>query len=465
MPPILAFTLCIIFVLWLLTLDRKCAPDNSLVLWLPTVWVLLIASRPLGVWFPSPSVDGETGSPLDRTFLIALMLLGFLILFKRRFVFANVMKNNIWLILLAAYMLLSTLWSKEGFATSFIRWVREMPALIMAFILLTEKNPREAMLSVLRRTTYILIPFSILLIKYYPLYGVSYSRWSGEITWGGVTSQKNGLGRLCIASIFFLIWSLIRRWREGDIPNIKFQTVAEMVILFMSLFLLKGPSIYAMSATAVVSLTVGLTAFVVLLFMNKSNTYPSANAMTAIIAVVIILGIVTVFTGGATVGFFTDNVGRDTTLTGRTDVWRSLLPFAMKYPVLGHGYGAFWTSESRDFFQISGGHSAYLDLILDLGFVGLILVAIFLFSSCCRAQQLMKSDFYWGSLWFCFLLMAVIHSMSESSIVGFSPQLMAMLIFFAISSSSVASAAENSHAEVGVLHNDHSKIFERLSSC
>lgn len=442
MPPILAFTLCIIFVLWLLTLDRKSAPDNSLVLWLPTVWVLLIASRPLGVWFPSTGADGEMGSPLDRTFLIVLMLLGLLIIFKRRLVSATAIKNNMWLIFLAGYMLLSTIWSSVGFSTAFTRWAREMPALIMAFILLTEKNPHEAMLSVMRRTTYILIPFSILLIKYYPLYGVSYSRWTGEIMWDGVTSQKNGLGRLCMVSIFFLIWSIIRRWREGNIPNIKFQTVAEMVILFISLFLLKGPSVYAMSATAIVSLTVGLTAFIILLFMNKSKTYPSANALTAIIAAVIIFGVVSVFTSGATVGLFTDNVGRDTTLTGRTDVWRSLLPVAMNHPILGHGFGGFWTSETRELFMISEGHNGYLDALLDMGFVGLMLVTLFTLSSIRRAQRILKDDFFWASLWICFLIMVVIHNISESSINALSSHLTAILVLLAVSSSSIASATE-----------------------
>ena len=260
MPPILALILCTIFVLWLLTLDNKSSPNNSFVLWLPVIWILLIAGKPLGVWFPSPVSDGEYGSPLDRQFLIVLMIAGLLILFKRRFPFYKTIKGNIWLIFLAVYMLLSTLWSDMP-STSLIRWVREMPALIMAFLLLTEKNSREAMLSVLRRTIYILIPFSLLLIKYYPQYGVAYGRWSGKLMWIGVTLQKNSIGRLCLIAIFFLIWSIIKRWQVRNIPAIKYQTVAEIFLAIISCHLLRGPSIGAMSATAAISLTIGLTAF------------------------------------------------------------------------------------------------------------------------------------------------------------------------------------------------------------
>lgn len=454
MPPLIALIICILFVLWLLTFDHKISPNNSFVLWLPVIWILLIAGKPLGVWFSSQLSEGERGSPLDRYFLIVLIIMGILILFKRRFSFNKAITENIWLIFLAAYMLLSTLWS-DMVSISFIRWVREMPALIMAFLLLSEKNPREAMLSVLRRTTYILIPFSLLLIKYYPHYGVTYGRWSGEIMWIGVGTQKNTFGRLCLISIFFLIWSIIKRWQVRNIPAIKYQTVAEIFLVILSCHLLRGPSIGAMSATAVISLAVGLTAFIGFLWMNKLKIYPSANAITTIMATGIILGIITLFTSGATVGSFTAIVERDTTLTGRTDVWQSLLPVAMQQPILGHGFGEFWTPETREFYRISEGHNGYLDVLLETGFAGLIFVTLFLLSSCRRAQRIMKDDFYWASLWICFLIMAVIHNISESSINAFSTHLTAILIFLSVSSSSITFYNEKPQAEVGILRNDH----------
>ena len=451
MPPIIALILCIIFVLWLLTLDHKTSPDNSFVLWIPVIWILLIASKPLAIWLSYSVSESETGSPLDRNFIITVIILGVLILFKRRFTFFKAAKENIWLILLAGYMLISILWSNLGFTTSFSRWVRETPALIMAFILLTESNPREAMLSVLRRTTYILIPFSLLLIKYYPQYGVVYGHWSGELMWVGVTTQKNTIGRLCLIAIFFLIWSLIRRWKEHNIRTVKYQPTAEIILVLISFLILKGPSIGAMSATAATSLVIGLIAFVGLLWMDKLKICLSANMLTAIMAAGIILGLVTLFTAGATVGAFTDTVGRESTLTGRTDVWKSLLPVAMQNPLLGHGFGGFWTSATRDFFMISEGHNGYLDTLLDLGFSGLILISLFLLSSSRKAQRIMKDDFYWGVLWICFLIMAIIHNISESSINAFSTHLTAILIFLAVSSAPINSGNEKSKKEIGIV--------------
>ena len=437
MPPILALTLCTVFACWLLTLDRKSAPNCSFALWLPTIWVLLIASKPLGVWLLQYRSEGETGSPFDRYFITAILIIGIIVLVKRRFSFSQAIKENFWLVLLMSFMLISTIWSSMFF-TSLIRWIRETPALIMPFIILSESNPREAMLSVIRRTTYILIPFSMLLIKYFPEYGIIWGRWSGELIWVGVTTQKNGLGRLCLISGFFLIWSIIKRWRAPNGPKVKYQTLAEIFLLIITVHLLKGPNITSMSVTAVTSLSVGLIIFIGLLFMKKIKVNLNANIFMVIIASCIIFGIITVFTSGSNVASITSSMGRESTLTGRTVVWQSLVPVAMQHPLLGHGSGGFWTAATREYFEISEAHSGYLDVILELGFAGLILVSLFLLSSCHRAQKEMKSDYYWAILWICFLIMSAVHNISESSINGLSTHLTAILVFLAIASTPVS---------------------------
>lgn len=432
MPSIVALILCTLFVFWLLTLDRKISHEISFAVWIPTIWLLLIASKPLAIWFSHSAGEGEYGSPLDRNFIVLLIIIGVGILLKRRFSFSKAIEGNTWLILLTLYMLLSTLWSSVGIYTSFVRWVRATPALIMGFVLLTESNPREAMLSVLRRTTYILIPFSVLLIKYFPHYGVEYSRWTGELMWVGVTLQKNGIGRLCMISTFFLIWSFFKRRQKKQTVEVKYQATAEIFLLGLTLWLLKGPSIYAMSATALLSASAGFIVFAFILLLNRFKISPKPNLVTAIMLLCIIVGIVTVFTSGSTVASLTGSVGRDTTLTGRTDVWNSLLPVAMQRPLLGYGFGGFWTQEIRDHFMISDAHNGYLDVILDTGFLGLFLTTMFLLSSCHKAITLLKKDLLWSSLWSCFLFMAVIHNISESSISAFATHLTALLIFLAI---------------------------------
>jgi O-antigen ligase len=349
------------------------------------------------------------------------------------------MKENSWLIVLIVFMLVSVLWSSIP-KTSFFRWAKDLQALILSFAVLSEPSPRQAMESILRRTTYILIPFSILLIKYFPEYGIVYSRWTGERGWIGVGQQKNSLSLLCIIAAFFLIWSLMRRWRAKVKPVWKYETHLEIFILVLALWLMRGPSgNFFYSATSFYALCAGLLAYLGLNLTKKLRRTLRASTIMIIVALIIILGIVVLFTGGSNIKYFASAAGRDDTLTGRTEVWASLLPFAMRRPLLGNGFGSFWTPITRDFFQISGAHSGYLDVLLGLGFVGFLLISIFLMASCRKAHRELSSDFDWGILWICYIVMTVVHNITESSIDTFSSFMSAVLLFFMVSSTDMVS--------------------------
>ncbi len=401
-------------------------------IWIPTILMLYIASKPLGVWFPSFGGDPESGSPLDRAFLTVLICVALWILVRRKYDWRNSMKENVWLMVLIIFMLASILWSNIPYM-SFKRWTREFQVLLMAFIVHSEPSPRRAIESILRRTTYILIPFSLLLVKYFPKYGVDYGRWSGVQSWIGVTLQKNSLGRLCLIATFFLIWSLVRR-RQGNNPLIwKFQTPIEICVLLISFYLMRGPGgVY--SATAVTALGIGLLVYIGFYLLKKFRANLSSGTLMTIVAIIIVYGIATLFFGGSSLKFYVSSVGRDATLTGRTEVWATLLPVAMQRPIVGNGIGGFWSPRTRATFMISEGHSGYLDILLNLGFVGILLVSIFILSSCRKAHRELSYDFDWAVLWICFLIMAMVHNITETSIDTLTSQLTAIIVFLAFSS-------------------------------
>ena len=66
-------------------------------------------------------------------------------------------------------------------------------------------------------------------------------------------------------------------------------------------------------------------------------------------------------------------VGKDPTLTGRTTIWRAVVVAAMKRPLLGYGYKAFWTGlqgESGNVLMSNGwsfaqAHNGFLEVWLD----------------------------------------------------------------------------------------------------
>ena len=181
MSPTIALILCTLFVLLVFRLAREKICGASPALWIPTIWILYCASRPFGAWFDTGSSGDqqvEEGSAVDRVLLCILIGIGWLILKKRNLNWAEVFRHNRWLVMLCSYMAISIVWSDDSFV-SLKRWFRFCATPMMALIVLTESSPREAMEKILRRTAYLWLPVSLLLVKYYPGLGVQYDLWTG----------------------------------------------------------------------------------------------------------------------------------------------------------------------------------------------------------------------------------------------------------------------------------------------
>ena len=77
-------------------------------------------------------------------------------------------------------------------------------------------------------------------------------------------------------------------------------------------------------------------------------------------------------------------LGKDPSLTGRTDIWASLMRRVAERPMTGYGYGAFWgrigESPPADWVRqetgwlVPSAHNGWIDLLVQLGWPGAILV-------------------------------------------------------------------------------------------
>lgn len=435
MPSKIALILCSMFVIAMLRYDRRMALEVSLASWIPTMWMLIVVSKPLGVWFYlfGVSISGgqtlEQGSPVDRIFLYFCLFSGLLILLKRNFIWSDAIKKNFWLFIILFYMLFSGLYSDIPFI-SLKRWARELIAVVMAFVLASEADPKEALESLFRRIVYICIPFSYLFIHYFGEFGRVYVHNEGILMWTGVTLHKNSLLQLCIFSIIFLLWSLNKRKNKRNIVAIKYLSSLEIFIIFITFMIMGGPfHSLTYSATSTVALILGLTWLSWLIFKRHKDYLPNKTVIIAIVVFIIIYGTITPMIGKLSLIDVSSALGRQESITGRDFIWGKLVPLALNKPILGYGYGGFWTTSMRELSTVTQAHNGYLDILLNMGFFGLFLYSLFFIFYCIKVQRVLKYNYDYGVLQVCFLIMILVHNIAETSIVSFANFLMAILTF------------------------------------
>ena len=88
MLPGVALLLASIFIAYLLARDYKQEPNISSAVWIPTVWLIILGSRPISAWlYPTAGYTSADqlleGSPVDATLYAALMFAAFVVLWKR----------------------------------------------------------------------------------------------------------------------------------------------------------------------------------------------------------------------------------------------------------------------------------------------------------------------------------------------------------------------------------------------
>src|SRR5208337_4048948 len=91
-------------------------------------------------------------------------------------------------------------------------------------------------------------------------------------------------------------------------------------------------------------------------------------------------------------------LGRDASLTGRTNLWTAVMIAIGRRPLLGYGYDAFWQGLRGESLQaaINAGwlpihsHNGYLELALGLGIPGLALFGLIYISLVTSALRYLR---------------------------------------------------------------------------
>jgi O-antigen ligase len=386
---------------------------------MPYAWLLIASSRPISNWLSLSAPVGQAtayvdGSPLDRAVLTLLLGIGIIALIKRKKQAIAILADNRIVLVYFGYCLISVLWCDYP-SVLLKRWIRSVGDLVVILLIMTEPNWVDALKWLFTRIGFVLIPLSILLIRFFPSLGRFYSR-GGAPEWTGVGTDKNALGMVCMIYGAALLWYAIgvyrRRSDKGRGQKLLALSVAFVMIVYLVLVVDSKTAFACFFMSDVLIIVTAISRA----FRKPFLVTVLVAGMIGVCFSVLFLGV----GGGALTA-----LGRDASLTGRTDVWKTVLPYA-KSEWLGAGYENFWVGERMELFgRLLGGlnqaHNGYIEIYLNLGWAGVILLAAIIVSGYQKILKGLGSNTETAGLRLALFFICLVYNLTEATFKMQSP--------------------------------------------
>ena len=417
MSPQLGLLLGFLFIAWSFYRDRRWRRLPSRALWIPGIWLAIISSRQLSFWLYHAGIGGGTsdnleGNSINAAFNVSLFIAAVLVLRRRRFRWGYFASVNKALVLIYVFLLCSMLWSAFPIPTV-KRWIIDFGCVLTGLVILTEKDPGASLRVVFVRVSYVLFPLSVVFIRYFPQIGRNVSSSSGAHILSGVADHKNSLGLMTMLLCLVLLWDLMETRKRDAVAPVEPESLARGVNLAIGLYLL----VICDSATALACFVFGVT----LLFAGRrlarmENARQVIMTGVAVVACAALLDQVLAISDT-----ILGTLGRDATLTGRTDIWGVILEKNTNH-LIGAGFRGFWEtsigeSVSRELGsnRLLTAHNGYLEVYLYGGFAALILLGILIWATGLIAvDKLVRGDSL-GRIAVVFWPILLIYNVSESA--------------------------------------------------
>jgi exopolysaccharide production protein ExoQ len=273
-----------------------------------------------------------------------------------------------WAALLAVLAIASAAWSLDPLLT--LR--RSIPFAFAALFGLwfAARFPAPRQLAILRLAMLLLAIATIAIVVLVPSIGLDHTP-GHSADWQGVFTQKNACGRMMVlATAVILFGARI--------------TASRFASLLLFLFVL------AMSGSRGAWM-IGAAVFFVWLVLRAAPRIGARLRLVVAVAAPLLAALL----AAATMLLLSRILlllGRDATLSGRTDIWSQVVRFIRQRPLFGYGYDAFWRGMTGPSLQIDAAvhfivehaHNGLLEICLELGVAGLALFLISWLLAWCR---------------------------------------------------------------------------------
>lgn len=254
-----------------------------------------------------------------------------------------------------------------------------------------------------------------------------------EGAWRGVLGQKNGLGHAASIAVFFWVHAYLTR--EVKLWKFLLGCGVSATCLVLS-----------RSSTSMLSAMFSVLLLLLLLRAPKGKRRYMAFIIAVFVTTILLysLAVLNIFPG---LDFLLQPIisltGKDLTFSGRTQIWAVIRQHISQQPLLGSGYGAYWigpvpTSPSYVFisrasnFYPTEAHNGYLDILNDLGYVGLLCLLGYLLVFLRQSLALLKFNYNQATLYLALLFEEMINNLTESdwlSSTAFALSIMTLATF------------------------------------
>ena len=443
MKPLIATVLCACGIAWLFYLDRDKTVRTSKALWLPIIYLWITGSRPVSDWLNGAAEMGPeyvptVGSPIDVAIFALLLVFALAVLIHRgRRTFALLLPN--WPILVYfLYCLFSVTWSSQP-DIAVKRWIKSIDDLAIVLVVVTDPRPAAALKRLVSWLGFVLMPLSVLFIRYFPVLGRGYGV-DGTLVNKGVSTGKNQLGVIVLVISLCTLWQVVTLWRSKGMPGRRRHLLAQGVLLVFGIWLLR----LANSSTSLACFILGA----VFIFVTNRPAFrrQPARLHALTLAIVVTAATMLLFGGQAIVA---SALGRQANLSGRTEIWAAVIPAAPN-ALIGAGYESFWMDPEnvRKFAQglvgwyhpeqLNEAHNGFIEVYLNLGWVGVCLIACVLIKGYLCGMAAFKRNPHLGGLMLAYIVVAPIYSITEAGFRSPDP-IWIFLLLAMVGSTSISS--------------------------
>ncbi|MEH2235669.1 O-antigen ligase family protein [Nostoc sp.] len=313
----------------------------------------------------------------------------------------------IWVILVVCA--LSSFWSLDSDTT--IRRVFGLAGTMLFGLYLASRYTLKEQLKLCAYMLGISAVMCFLFVLLIPQYGIG-GIGGGDIdttAWRGIYPQKNILGKRFVlsAAIFFF---LAMTNRENRWVSWLGYFISGVLVLFSKSTTSMGNFIIITAAFLIYYRIIPLKYKFMIPILTFFSTICIAFYTWFILQADTILG----------------SIGKDTTLTGRSELWPAVLQMIAKKPWLGYGYGAFWIDQNSDHsiliqtiqWDAPNAHNGFLDVWLALGLLGVLVFLIGFVINLLRAIYLVRWNQTSENLWLLvYLTFIILSNLTETSLL------------------------------------------------